>query len=82
MYKREYDGKTKAQDSDNALDKWILAKLNRLILETTENLEKYDTVKASRPIQDFANDFSTWYVSRSRERVKTDGAEPTYDVEF
>ena len=46
----------------------------------TDNLEKYDTVKASLLIKDFASDFSTWYVRRSRERVKTDGAEPTYDV--
>ena len=72
LYKAEYDGKTKAQNSDNALDKWILAKLNYLILETTDNLEKYDTVKASRPIKDFANDFSTWYVRRSRDRIKGD----------
>ena len=70
LYKQEYDGKTKAQNSDNVLDKWILAKLNRLILDMTENLERYDTVKASRPIKDFAGDFSTWYVRRSRERVK------------
>jgi len=72
LYKAEYDGKMKAQDSDNVLDKWILAKLNYLILETTDNLEKYDTVKASRPIKDFANDFSTWYVRRSRDRIKGD----------
>ena len=75
LYKQEYDGKTKAQNSDNVLDKWILAKLNRLILDMTENLERYDTVKASRPIKDFAGDFSTWYVRRSRERIKA--TEPT-----
>ncbi len=69
LYKQEYDEKTKAEDSENVLDKWILAKLNRLILEVTDGLEKYDTVKASRPIKDFASDFSTWYVRRSRERV-------------
>ena len=70
LYKKEYDGKTVAQNSGNALDKWILAKLNRLILEVTKNLEKYDTVKVGRPIKDFVSDFSTWYVRRSRERVK------------
>ena len=81
LYKAEYDGKTKAHESENALDKWILAKLNRLILEVTGGLEKYDTVKASRPIKDFASDFSTWYVRRSRERVKTE-SKPTSDVGF
>lgn len=77
LYKKEYDGKTEAQDSDNVLDVWILAKLNALILEVTKNLEKYDTVKASRPIKDFASDFSTWYVRRSRERIKSAEPQPT-----
>ena len=70
LYKQEYDGKTVANDSNNVLDIWILARLNQLVGETTDNLEKYDTVKASRPVKDFASDFSTWYVRRSRERVK------------
>ena len=72
LYKKGYDGKTVTQDSDNSLDIWILARLNQLVREITDNLEKYDTVKASRPIKDFASDFSTWYVRRSRERVKSD----------
>jgi isoleucyl-tRNA synthetase len=33
-------------------------------------LENYNTVKSGRPIKDFINEFSTWYVRRSRERVK------------
>jgi isoleucyl-tRNA synthetase len=56
--------------ADNILDKWILAKLNLLIKEVTENLEKYDLQKASRPILEFINELSTWYLRRSRERFK------------
>ncbi|MCK6462624.1 MAG: class I tRNA ligase family protein [Candidatus Pacebacteria bacterium] len=70
LYKKDYDGKTDALESENVLDRWIITKLNELIKFVTENLEAYDTVKVVRPIEGFANDFSTWYVRRSRERVK------------
>jgi isoleucyl-tRNA synthetase len=35
-------------------------------------LEKYELDKASRPIVDFVDDFSTWYIRRSRERFKSE----------
>jgi len=72
LYKAEYDGKTKAKESENVLDRWILSLLNRLIIEVSSGLDNYNTVKAGRPIKDFISDFSTWYVRRSRERVKGD----------
>lgn len=61
--------------SENVLDKWILAKLNLLIKEMTESMDKYDTVKAGRPIMDFIDDLSTWYVRRSRDRFKGEDVE-------
>src|SRR3989339_47994 len=72
LYQSEYDGKTKCEDSENVLDKWILAKLNILMREVTEGLENYNTVKSGRPIKDFINEFSTWNGRRSRDRVKGD----------
>lgn len=72
LYERDYEGKANPEDSQNVLDRWILAKLDILAEEVTEGLENYNTVKASRPIKDFINEFSTWYVRRSRERVKGD----------
>lgn len=56
-------------NSENVLDKWILSILNKLINETSEDLDKYDTVAAISRVQKFVNDFSTWYVRRSRDRV-------------
>ncbi|TSC64580.1 MAG: isoleucyl-tRNA synthetase [Microgenomates group bacterium Gr01-1014_93] len=54
----------------NVLDKWILAKLNKLILLVNENLEKYNPTSASRAIEEFiVEDYSTWYIRRSRDRV-------------
>ncbi|MEK9182986.1 MAG: isoleucine--tRNA ligase, partial [Patescibacteria group bacterium] len=58
--------------SDNVLDKWILAKLNLLVKEVTAQMDNYNTVKASRPIKDFIDDLSTWYLRRSRDRFKGD----------
>lgn len=56
--------------SENVLDKWILARLNVLIKEVTEGLEKYDMPSTTRPVQAFIDDLSTWYVRRSRDRFK------------
>jgi len=55
--------------SRNLLDKWIVSKINRLILETTKNLDKYDIVSAARLIEKFVvDDLSNWYIRRSRQR--------------
>jgi isoleucyl-tRNA synthetase len=55
------------------LDVWILEKLQATIGTVTDQLEHYNTVKASRSILDFINDLSTWYVRRSRDRIKAGG---------
>lgn len=61
-------------ESSNVLDKWVLAKLNVLVKEVTESMDNYNTVKAGRPIKDFIDDLSTWYLRRSRDRFKGDDA--------
>lgn len=55
---------------DNALDQWLIAKLNKLIEEVTSQMEAYDLPRAVRPIQDFIDEFSTWWLRRSRDRFK------------
>ncbi|KKR18585.1 MAG: Isoleucine-tRNA ligase [Parcubacteria group bacterium GW2011_GWE2_39_37] len=56
--------------SDNVLDKWILFKLEQLIFEVTDKMNDYDLPRSVRPITDFINDLSTWYIRRSRDRFK------------
>jgi isoleucyl-tRNA synthetase len=56
--------------SNNVLDKWILARLQQLITEVTENMDRYHLTKAIRPIGGFINELSTWYLRRSRDRLK------------
>ena len=57
----------------NILDKWILARLNVLTGEITKAMDKYELNEAVRPIADFVEDLSNWYVRRSRERFKEEG---------
>ena len=56
--------------TNGVLDTWILSKLNQLIKETTEAMTAYNLPKAVRPITAFVDDFSTWYLRRSRDRFK------------
>lgn len=57
-------------DGTNVLDAWILTRLDALVGSATERMEAYDLPGAFRPVRDFVDDFSTWYVRRSRDRVK------------
>lgn len=58
--------------SPNVLDQWIMARLQQVALEMTEAIERYELDAATRPIGAFIDDLSTWYVRRSRERMKGD----------
>ena len=52
----------------NKLDQWILSELNVLIEEVTKNMDAYNLTWATRPMQDFLENLSNWYVRRSRRR--------------
>lgn len=61
-----------SKQPENILDKWIISRLHDLIKKTTENMDDYNVVLAARPIVDFIQDLSVWYLRRSRERIKGD----------
>jgi isoleucyl-tRNA synthetase len=75
FYKTYEDKITPNENSNNVLDKWIISRLKELHSEVTLSLEKYDTVKAGRPIRGFVEDLSTWYLRRSRDRFKSEDFE-------
>lgn len=52
----------------NILDLWIVTKTQELTLEITEELDKYNTVRATRAIENYISELSTWYLRRSRRR--------------
>ncbi len=54
--------------SKNVMDKWIISKLNTLVKEVAEKLDKYDITGAALQIEDFTDELSNWYVRRNRER--------------
>ncbi|MCB9819489.1 class I tRNA ligase family protein [Candidatus Nomurabacteria bacterium] len=70
MYEMFADGTEASGDSSNVLDRWIVARLNQLVNETTEGFKNYELDKATRPITDFIDDLSVWYLRRSRDRLK------------
>lgn len=65
----------KLEPNSNILDKWILSRLNQVIKEVTDGMEAYDMALASRPMEGFVDDLSTWYLRRSRERMKSSFAQ-------
>jgi isoleucyl-tRNA synthetase len=50
------------------LDRWILARVARLAAEVEKDLVYYDALDATRAIDGFVEDLSTWYLRRSRKR--------------
>ncbi len=70
-----------APPSDNALDQWIVAKTQQLLADVDSALTNYHIPAGARPIVEFLQDLSTWYVRRSRDRVKEEGADRTTAVQ-
>jgi isoleucyl-tRNA synthetase len=69
--KNELPVKETTPKTDNLLDKWILSRFNNLLEKTTKNLDKYNIFAAGDIIEDFfINDFSLWYIRRSRQRFQ------------
>ena len=67
--------KIKKTKSKNILDRWIIARLNQLTKEVTDNMEKYNLPSAARLVTEFIEDLSTWYVRQSRERFNDDDSD-------
>lgn len=57
---------------NNDLDKWIVSKYELLLQDVTQAMKEYNLVKATRPLFDFVDVLSTWYLRRSRDRFKGD----------
>ncbi len=73
LYRGTDDGRRPA--GAHVLDRWVLARLHETLREETAAMEAYDFSRAARPLQAFVTDLSTWYVRRSRERIKGAGEE-------
>ena len=56
--------------SENLLDLWILARYEELNNLAQKNLDNYKLLEPVRAIREFVGDLSTWYLRRSRDRIK------------
>jgi isoleucyl-tRNA synthetase len=52
----------------SALDRWCRSSLHALVRDVTRAYENYDVLGATRPLETFVNQLSTWFLSRSRRR--------------
>ena len=57
-------------DSNNVLDRWIIERLHEVINRSVDGYEAYKLDEAVSGVDVFIDDFSTWYLRRSRERLK------------
>lgn len=55
------------------MDKWLLSKLNSMVLAVDDNLDNYRIPEAARALQEFTDEMSNWYVRRNRERYWVQG---------
>ena len=59
-----------AQNDLTIADKWVLSKLNSLIADVTENLEKYELGVALQKVYDFLWDtYCDWYIELTKSRL-------------
>lgn len=60
--------------SAHLLDRWLFSRLAEVQRSVTENMDAYRLSSATRPLRGFVDDLSTWWLRRSRERLKSDNA--------
>jgi isoleucyl-tRNA synthetase len=70
LYRDPKIEKETAPKSQNVLDQWILERFYQMLAEITQGMELYDMAEATRPIDALVEDLSTWYLRRSRDRIK------------
>ncbi len=74
--------KEKYENSKNILDKWVLARLKETATQITKATENNELDRATRPISDFVDDVSTWFLRRSRDRFKSEDPEDRHSAMF
>ncbi|MFA5052682.1 MAG: class I tRNA ligase family protein [Parcubacteria group bacterium] len=80
MYARDAD---RAEEynlpaKENILDVWIKARFKQAVRQININMEKYELTQATRPIAELLDDFSNWYIRRSRTRLQRSESEDDF----
>lgn len=64
--------------STHALDRWIIARWNETHNEVTHFLETNELDRAAKQILPLIDDLSTWWLRRSRDRLKGEGEDRAF----
>lgn len=68
--------------SNDALDKWILARLHKLEYDVVTAADEYQIDTAARAFTPFVDDLSNWYLRRSRTRFQKPASEQEKNEAF
>ncbi|MDR3624626.1 MAG: isoleucine--tRNA ligase [Chlamydiales bacterium] len=69
-YARIYHWKPVAQENipDALIDRWILSRLHKLILDVEKGMDEYNLSLAVEPFVGFIDQLTNWYIRSSRQR--------------
>ncbi|MGN6503502.1 MAG: class I tRNA ligase family protein, partial [Pseudolysinimonas sp.] len=73
---------TRRTDSDNVLDRYILAKTGEVLETVTAHLDDLDSPFAADALRDFGDVLTNWYVRRSRDRFWGGDDQAAFDTLF
>lgn len=59
----------------DVIDQWLISLTQSLTQKVAVSLDHYDVVTASRALMDYVQDLSTWYIRRSRDRLREGNTE-------
>ena len=85
FYEDNYNKETNMYKDDSLKieDKWIINKLNQLVVETTKNIENYDLGIALDKIYSFIwNEFCDWYIEMVKPRMYSEDMEDKVRVSY
>lgn len=63
------------EDPRSVLDKWLISLTQNLNKTVTQSMDQYDVVSASRALMEYVSHLSTWYLRRSRDRLRDGNSE-------
>ncbi|PLS81962.1 isoleucine--tRNA ligase, partial [Candidatus Saccharibacteria bacterium] len=66
----EFNGDISDPSSEltNPLDVWVVSRVHQLTATVDEHMQRYDIPNATKPMLEFIEDASNWFVRRSRKR--------------
>ncbi|MGB4135783.1 MAG: isoleucine--tRNA ligase, partial [Microbacterium sp.] len=67
-------------DSEDVLDRYILARTGDLVREVRSDLEGLDSTTAAARLRDFVEVLTNWYIRRSRDRFWEGTGEDAFDT--